>query len=93
MTDPNPILTDQNEILRETCRFYETLYTQEQNKYISNDINYFTIGNIRLSQDQSNLLEGQLTYTEITSTLKKIRRMANLQGPTNSQHNSKVFWS
>ena len=88
------ILTDQNEILKETELFYKNLYTKKQDNSDNIEIdNYFENSTIpKLSETESEKLEGLLSYAEISDTLL---HMKNDKSPGLSGFSAdffKVFW-
>lgn len=88
------VLNTQSEILQETENYYKNLYTSRDSSLDSNDLEEY-IGEqsmTKLSQEQSNKLEGMLTLPEISVTLKS---MKNEKSPGLSGFSAeffKVFW-
>lgn len=88
------MLYDQFEILRETRSFYSNLYenkdAQQQNKDHDEYLHNCTVP--KLSNAESLLLEGELTFEETTETL---RNMVNNKSPGSDGFSAeffKVFW-
>ena len=84
------IITDQNQILRETGQYYEQLYKSKEDDltYINlNDI--FSGHNIpKLNKNESDNLEGLLTLTELSIALKN---MKNNRSPGNYGFSCEFF--
>ena len=63
------IHTDQNIILNQISLFYQNLYSSRDNSLI--DFNFDLLENVpKLSQNESLSLEGNLSYSELTKSLK-----------------------
>ena len=92
--DDGEIITDQKQILAETCKFYETLYASKENTLNDVDLNaYMQDMNVpKLHEDEALKLEGILTLKEAGKTLKN---MKNNKSPGTSGFSAdfyKVFW-
>ena len=88
------IITDQKQILAETCKFYETLYASKENTLNDVDLNaHMQDMNVpKLHEDEALKLEGILTLEEAGKTLKN---MKNNKSPGTSGFSAdfyKVFW-
>ena len=88
------MITNQKEILNETCKYYENLYASKENS--QNDINLNVhMQNInipKLNGDEASNLEGMLTLKEAGQTLKN---MKNNKSPGTSGFSAdffKAFW-
>ena len=87
------ILLNQNQILQETCNFYKCLYAKKENEVDMDIINSFIdTDSKKLSNDQSNLLEGPLTYTEVTTTLKNMKNEKSPGSDGFTAEFFKMFW-
>ena len=92
--DDGEIITDQKQILAETCKFYETLYASKENTLNDVDLNaHMQDMNVpKLHEDEALKLEGILTLKEAGKTLKN---MKNNKSPGTSGFSAdfyKVFW-
>ena len=75
------IINEQTTILREVKTFHENLYSSKDVELTDVDLKH-VLSNAdikKLSQDESSLLEGTLTYQEVTKALKA---MANNRSPS-----------
>ena len=93
-TNDGKIITDQFDILNETKRFYEDLYASKDSQLI--DIGLFGLfrnNDIkRLNKDESDSLEGRITYREASLILKA---MSNNRSPGSDGFTAeffKIFW-
>ena len=89
------VITDQFEILNDAKMFYEDLYSNKDNNLTDIDLDSLFINtNIRkLNTEESNKLEGLLTYKEASLTLKT---MANNRSPGSDGFGAdffKMFWN
>ena len=69
------IVTEQDDIVKETKYFYEHLYKQEEQ---INDVNFEEIvpeqeSIPKLTEEQCNSLEGKISKDEVLSTLKRMK--------------------
>lgn len=88
------ILTEQRDILKETETFYKHLYSNRDSTLDNVDLDEY-IGNNsmnKLTKDQSDKLEGILTLTEISSTLKSMKSEKSPGLSGFSAEFFKVFW-
>ena len=92
--DNGEIITDQKQILTETCKYYETLYASKESVLNDIDLNDhiqdMTVP--KLNEDEALKLEGLLTLNEASKTLKN---MKNNKSPGTSGFSAdfyKVFW-
>ena len=69
------IICEQEEVLLETKNFYENLYKSKDNTLEDIDLeNYMRDTNMmKITEEESNSIEGLLTYKEITDTLRKMK--------------------
>ena len=79
-TDDGKIITDQHEILNETKKFYENLYASKISQLIDIDLHELFKNNDikKLNKDESNSIEGPITYHEAALILKA---MSNNRSP------------
>jgi hypothetical protein len=88
------VITDQNQILQETKTYYENLYSKRDtvsNINLKNEIPY--TGVPTLSDEIKDNLEGEITYAELTASIK---RMKNETSPGSDGFTSeyfKFFWN
>ena len=68
-------MCDQEEILLETKNFYENLYKSKDNTLEDIDLeNYMRETNMtKITEKDSNSIEGLLTYKEITDILREMK--------------------
>ena len=88
------IITDQKEILSETCNYYKTLYESKENTLDDINLNAFMqdIDVPKLNEEEAFNLEGMVTLNEAGKTLKN---MKNNKSPGTSGFSAdfyKVFW-
>ena len=88
------VITDQSEIFNDAKMFYEDLYSNKDNNLTVIDLDsLFLNTNIRkLNTEESNKLEGLLTYKQASVTLKT---MANNRSPGSDGFGAdilKMFW-
>lgn len=88
------IITNQKDILKETCKYYENLYSSKENSLNDIDLNnYMQNSNMpKLSEVESLNLEGIVTLREAGQTLKN---MKNNKSPGTSGFSAdffKTFW-
>ena len=93
-TDDGEIITDQKQILADTCKYYETLYESEEDTLNDVDLNvHMQDMNVpKLNEEEALKLEGILTLKEAGKTL---RNMKNNKSPGTSGFSAdfyKVFW-
>ena len=71
--DNGEIITDQKQILIETCKYYETLYASKESVLNDIDLNDHIqdMPVPKLNEDEALKLEGLLTLNEAGKTLKK----------------------
>ena len=73
--DNGEIITDQKQILTETCKYYETLYASKESVLNDIDLNDhiqdMTVP--KLNEDEALKLEGLLTLNEAGKTLKNMK--------------------
>ena len=93
-TNDGKIITDQFDILNETKRFYEDLYASKDSQL--KDIDLFKLFRNtdikRLNKDESDSLEGPITYREASLILKA---MSNNRSPGSDGFTAeffKMFW-
>ena len=93
-TNEGKIITDQFDILNETKRFYEELYASKDSQL--KDIDLFELFRNtdikRLNKDESDSLEGSITYREASLILKA---MSNNRSPGSDGFTAeffKIFW-
>ena len=93
-TNDGKIITDQFDILNETKRFYEDLYASKDSQL--EDIDLFELFRNtdikRLNKDESDSLEGPITYREVSLILKA---MSNNRSPGSDGFTAeffKIFW-
>ena len=93
-TNNGKIVTDQHEILNETKIFYEDLYASKDSQLV--DIDLFelfrNIDTKKLNKDESDSIEGPISYTEAASVL---RAMSNNRSPGSDGFSAeffKIFW-
>jgi hypothetical protein len=83
------VVTDQNQILQETKTYYENLYSKRDtvsNINLKNEITY--TGVPTLSDEIKDNLEGEITYAELTASIK---RMKNEKSPGSNGFTSAFF--
>ena len=87
-------ITDQEEILKETKKFYENLYKSRDDTLENIDLEEYMKDNevMKLSNGLANNIEGILTYKEISNTLYKMKsdKSPDISGLTAEFF--KVFW-
>ena len=88
------MITNQKEILNETCKYYENLYASKENSQNDIDLNVHmqNINIPKLNGDEASNLEGMLTLKEAGQTLKN---MKNNKSPGTSGFSTdffKAFW-
>ena len=68
------IINEQATVLREVKTFYENLYSSTDAELIDVDLKHVLSNAVikKISQDESSLLEGILTYQEVTKALKAL---------------------
>lgn len=93
-TSDGRILTDQHDILKESELFYKNLYSNKDDPLERANLNeYLNINNLpKLSDNESNQLEGYITLSELT---KALSNMKNNKSPGTDGFSSeffKVFW-
>ena len=91
----NNVLETQKQIEKEVVDFYKTLYTSRDDELINVDLNgeLHNCTVAKLTDNVSELLEGKLTYNEVTNVLKKIN---NFKSPGTDGYTAefiKFFWS
>ncbi|MCU7801456.1 MAG: hypothetical protein KZQ70_15325, partial [gamma proteobacterium symbiont of Lucinoma myriamae] len=92
--DNGDIIYDQSQILEETKNFYSSLYKNKDDEIQNVDMEIYLADFIvpKLSQEEALSLEGYLTLSEATYTLKN---MSNNKSPGSDGFSSeffKVFW-
>ena len=94
-TEEGEIINDKTEIKTQVKTFYENLYKSKED--IIADVDLATINNLqeapRLSNHESNSIEGDITMTEALSSLKK---MENNKSPGSDGYTTeffKFFWN
>ena len=92
--DNGTIITEQNAILKETEIFYKNLYNKFEDQSETTDLETYIDSNLvtKLTEREAEQLEGLLTYSEISKTLKN---MKNDKGSGLSGFSAdflKVFW-
>lgn len=91
--DENVVVDDQKEILKQTKQFYEKLYKKQnclKKVNLSTEIPYNDIP--KLTENQKQSLEGEISLPELTSALK---RMKNNKSPGSDGFTAdffKFFW-
>ena len=93
-TEDGQILTDQHEILKASENYYKNLYSNKDEPMAEMDLTEYlkNVNLPKLTDDESNQLEGQLTLTELSLALKN---MKNNKSPGTDGFSSeffKVFW-
>ena len=88
------LITNQEEILKETAKYYENLYTSKDHNLWDIDLDTHMLNTTipKLEQQEANNLEGMLTIEEAGQTLK---HMKNNKSPGTSGFSAdffKVFW-
>lgn len=87
-------ITDQDEILKETKKFYEQLYKSRDDTLEDIDLEEYMKENevLKLSNNQASNIEGILTYKEISNTLYQMKadKSPGISGLTAEFF--KVFW-
>ena len=83
-TTEGRILTDQNEILKEAENFYRNLYSNKDDPLSEINLKeYLKDTNLpKLTDNDSKLLEGDITMSELTKALKNMKK----------QHKSRSRW-
>ena len=88
-------ICNQNEILEEIQNFYKTLYSKSEKSVHNNvDLNEY-LKNIdvpKLSKLEAESLEGHITYTEASQTLKKMKNNKSPGSDGFTVEFLKVFW-
>ena len=89
------IICEQEEILLETKNFYENLYKSKDNTLEDIDLeNYMRDTNVmKITEEESNSIEGLLTYKEITDTLRKMKHDKSPRISGFTAEFFKVFWT
>ena len=84
------IITDQVEILNETKQFYEDLYASKDSQLSDIDLNDLldTVEIRKLSKNESDSIEGPITYDEAAIILKK---MSNNRSPGSDGFTAEFF--
>ena len=94
--DNGTILTEQQEILKETENFYRKLYENKDGKLEKNDIpveQYRNDSNMtKLKNEEANTIEGLLTYKEISDILYNMKHDKSPGLSGFSAEFFKVFW-
>ena len=94
--DDGTILTEQQEILKETENFYRKLYENKDGKLEKNDIpveQYMNDSNMtKLKNEEANTIEGLLTYKEISDILYNMKHDKSPRLSGFSAEFFKVFW-
>lgn len=93
-TDDGTILTDQNEILEETRKFYDTLYSSRDNNLIDIDLDteFQNVNLPKLSKLESDSLEGLISYEEASVALKNMKNNKSPGSDGFSADFFKAFW-
>ena len=73
--DNGTIITEQNAILKETEIFYKNLYNKFEDQSETIDLETYIDSNLvtKLTERETEQLEGRLTYSEISKTLKNMK--------------------
>ena len=88
------VITDQNEILRETRHFYETLYSSRDDNLIEIDLEteFRNVNMPKLSKSDSDSLEGLLSIEEASFALKHMKNNKSPGSDGFSADFFKAFW-
>ena len=95
ITENNKIISNQKDILQETKSFYEKLYAENQNIKSIKLENFIDINNFNvpiLSNNESENLEGPLTYEEASKTLKNMKNNKSPGSDGFTPEFFKIFW-
>ena len=73
--DNGEIITEQNQILKETGQYYEKLYSSKEDSLIDINLNDSLSGHTipKLNQNESDKLEGLFTLSELSTALKTLK--------------------
>ena len=88
------MITNQKEILNETCKYYENLYASKENSQNDIDLNVHmqNINIPKLNGDEASNLEGMLTLKEAGQTLKNMKNNKSTGTSGFSADFFKAFW-
>ena len=88
------IITDQIEILNETKQFYEDLYASKDSQLSDIDLNDLldTVEIRKLSKNESDSIEGPITYDEAVIILKKMSNIRSLGSDGFTAEFFKMLW-
>ena len=92
--DNGTIITEQNAILKETEIFYKNLYNKFEDQSETIDLETYIDSNLvtKLTEREAEQLEGLLTYSEISKTLKNMKNDKSPGLTGFSADFLKVFW-
>ena len=89
-------ICDQKEMLTEAAKYYKTLYTETVKNETNSNSDIFDeleqIQNVKLSNDESQSLEGLLTMEEISATLKNMKNDKSPGSDGFTTEFFKMFW-
>ena len=88
------VITDQNQTLQEAETYYENLYSKRDtvsNINLKNEIPYTGIPT--LSDEIKNNLEGEITYAELTASIKRMKKvLVQMVLLVNSLNSFGIIW-
>ena len=90
--DDGSIITDPDKIKQENKNFYENLYSSKEHEITKVDLDDIIPNGPKLSEEDRNKIEGELTEGEV---LKALKHMQNDKSPGSSGYTSefyKFFW-
>ena len=93
-TSNGKILTDQHEILKESENFYKNLYSNKDEALSEINLREY-LQNVdlpKLTDDEANQLEGQITLSELSIALKNMKSNKSPGTDGFSSEFFKVFW-
>ena len=89
-------ICDQKEMLTEAAKYYKTLYTETVKNETNSNSDIFDeleqMQNVKLSNDESQSLEGLLTMEEISATLKNMKNDKSPGSDGFTTEFFKMFW-
>ena len=88
------MVTGKNEIMNETKQFYQNLYSSHENTTYDTDLNDLLVHDDlnKLNKEQSDSLEGLLTYEELSNALKRTKNNKSPGSDGFSAEFFKFFW-